>query len=520
MKANQTAFKNNDLEILVATKGFGMGIDKSSVRFIVHTTLSSGMESWYQEIGRAGRDEENAHIVLLVDPPNEPCRKDLLKRYNSKEGIPRPACSSYRGGCPHGKEALCDYGKQHLFVTSSYPGPESDAISGLRMLSRLIAAREASADGSVVVNSHQDWMAQHELALYRLTVLGLVGDYAATYRPAKFDVQFTLPESPDKPGTLSRVQRAMQEGLAEHLSHFSSRRGRNIERELERTKEYHPLENFSAKLREFECYERYEKLFQAVYQHLLALLDHTYKDVVKMRYDMLWNLFRVVTSHEDKQCRRVRILPHFEGPGSVQESWRCGKCDVCSPELHFPDYVNPREQNRSAQENSRELELLMQNDTLDLPALRRLRDAFGEYRSATYTRARGVLEGNANNLAALFLTREFSPPEEYEGNAKRLLRTANQRPLPLPEVAELFESSKALKAELLLTLNEADTACDAPQGWKFLAEQAAKPEHHRNAEVVAMRECLDFMLLVEEGLSDKTESLKRKARELENAFYA
>ena len=51
-------------------------------------------------------------------------------------------------------------------------------------------------------------------------------------------------------------------------------------------------------------------------------------------------------------------------------------------------------------------------------------------------------------------------------------------------------------------------------------EQAAKPEHHRNAEVVAMRECLDFMLLVEEGLSGKTESLERKARELENAFYA
>jgi len=51
-------------------------------------------------------------------------------------------------------------------------------------------------------------------------------------------------------------------------------------------------------------------------------------------------------------------------------------------------------------------------------------------------------------------------------------------------------------------------------------EQAAEPEYHHNAEVAAMRECLDFMLLVEEDLSDKTTTLKRKTSELENAFYA
>lgn len=122
VKENQSDFKKSAFDILVATKGFGMGIDKSSVRFVVHTSLSSGLESWYQEVGRAGRDNERAHVVLLTDPPNEACRKELA----GMEKIKRPRCS-YKGGCPHDKEGLCDYGKQHMFITSSYPGAERES---------------------------------------------------------------------------------------------------------------------------------------------------------------------------------------------------------------------------------------------------------------------------------------------------------------------------------------------------------------------------------------------------------
>ena len=511
VKANQSEFKDSLFDILVATKGFGMGIDKSSVRFVVHTSLSSGLESWYQEVGRAGRDDERAHIVLLVDPPNEPCRRELGGMV-----IKRPRCS-YKGGCPHGKEALCDYGKQHMFITSSYPGAESDAVSALRVLDKLIVAREGSSDGSVVLSASNKYLSHTELAVYRLTVLGLVEDYVVTYQPnPRFDVGFSLPESPDRPSALARVQKKMLERLAEHLSHFSSRRGRSIERELElRTKEYQPLENFSAKTKPFATIERYEKLFQTVYQHLLVLLDHTYKDVVEMRYRMLWNLQTLVTS---QKCRRSEILPQFME--TLEEGYRCGCCDTCSPNLDFLETRIPPSVRTSDTEKESELQDALNSDAFDHAKLSRLRQEFAEYPTSKYRQAVSILEGNARNLSALFFAREFSPQEEYDGNAKALLRAANQKPLLVPEIAELFKSSKSLKAELLLMLNEAATACDAPQGWKFLAEQAAKPEHHRNAEVVAMRECLDFMLLVEEGLSGKTESLERKAHELENAFYA
>src|SRR5262249_13435028 len=58
LQQNHRDFSQSRFDILVATKGFGMGIDKGSVRFVIHTSMSSGLESWYQEVGRAGRDDE------------------------------------------------------------------------------------------------------------------------------------------------------------------------------------------------------------------------------------------------------------------------------------------------------------------------------------------------------------------------------------------------------------------------------------------------------------------------------
>lgn len=66
--AVQDAFKRDDIQIIVATVAFGMGVNKSDIRFVVHFELPRTIEAYYQETGRAGRDGVAAEALMLFDP--------------------------------------------------------------------------------------------------------------------------------------------------------------------------------------------------------------------------------------------------------------------------------------------------------------------------------------------------------------------------------------------------------------------------------------------------------------------
>jgi len=84
------AFRDGELEVIVATNAFGMGIDRADVRAVIHLAPPGSIEAYYQEVGRAGRDGLDAIGVLCTSPSDLPLRRRLIKLPN--EGVsPDPA---------------------------------------------------------------------------------------------------------------------------------------------------------------------------------------------------------------------------------------------------------------------------------------------------------------------------------------------------------------------------------------------------------------------------------------------
>ena len=124
----QKKFINNDLNLLVTTKGFGMGIDKPNVRYVIHYGFPGSLESYFQQIGRAGRDRGHSHCILIWDSPAAECNEYLNNFKNTKKNAV-PECYKMDDDtnkysfteCPYGRKTKCDYAKQVHFLENSYP---------------------------------------------------------------------------------------------------------------------------------------------------------------------------------------------------------------------------------------------------------------------------------------------------------------------------------------------------------------------------------------------------------------
>ena len=81
-KRIQDEFMRGSAQLVLATNAFGMGIDKENIRFVVHADVPGSLESYYQEIGRAGRDGFDSQCLLLYDQRDLATQAEFIKWSN------------------------------------------------------------------------------------------------------------------------------------------------------------------------------------------------------------------------------------------------------------------------------------------------------------------------------------------------------------------------------------------------------------------------------------------------------
>lgn len=174
---NSRQFKDNSIVALVSTKAFGMGIDKPNIRWVIHYMLPSSVESYYQEVGRAGRNNSTSQCVILLREFDTERNQRMLSENQPLESLFNNTQNIRNNERDNVTTAL-------YFHLNNFPGIDAE-VSTLTGIANLLSPEALLRQVTISFNDNEN---ARERALHRLTYLGVVRDYLKEYGSRVFNV--------------------------------------------------------------------------------------------------------------------------------------------------------------------------------------------------------------------------------------------------------------------------------------------------------------------------------------------
>jgi ATP-dependent DNA helicase RecQ len=179
-------FRENSVPLMVATKAFGMGIDKPNIRYTVHYGIPPSIESFYQEAGRAGRDRSKA-VCCIIASDDYPTRN----RRWLEESTAVTSVNDLVANTPYTEGD--DIHRVLFFHKESFKGIKFEMEYIADVLHQIASVddnctRDIRTASKGMDGEKQDRMKMYERALHRLVVLSFLGDYTVDYSHKGFRV--------------------------------------------------------------------------------------------------------------------------------------------------------------------------------------------------------------------------------------------------------------------------------------------------------------------------------------------